>query len=146
MHTRVMLPRMIFFAIIALLLFAELWFSNVGTLTNNLEGIAALMGLSAAAERWRLILLIILDAIGGVGAVLAFCGCLLDRAMLRRVGAVIATVGLVLYGLYQLYAAVTQLPPELRTTIGLIGFIYIGVGVVTWIVGTRPTPDAHPAT
>ena len=146
MHLRAMLPRIIFFGIVAILLFAELWFSNLGTLTNNLTGIATLMGLTVPEERTRLLILIALDAIGGSGAILALVGCLLDRAMLRRVGAMIAAVGLVLYGLYQLLAALTQLPPELQMTIGLIGVVYIGIGVVAWVVGTRPTPDAHPAT
>lgn len=146
MQIRVLLPRILFFGIIALLLFAELWFSNWGTLVNNLEGIAALLGLTVEQERTRLYSLIILDAIGGIGALLALAGCLLDRAMLRRVGAMIAAIGLVSYGLYQLVSAVTQLPPELKTTIGLIGVVYIGIGIVAWIVGTRPTPDAHPAT
>lgn len=145
MQYRSILPRILFFALIAILLFAELWFSNLGTLTSNLEGIAALMGLSVAEERTRLIVLIVFNAIGGLGATLALVGCLLDRAMLRRIGAMIAALGLVFYGIYQLFSALTQLPADLRTTIGLIGIVYIGIGIVAWIVGTRPTPDAHPA-
>jgi hypothetical protein len=139
-----MLPRSLFFAAIALLMLAELWFSNLGSLTNNLEGTAALMGLSVAAERNRLLILIALDALAAIGAILAFSGCVLDRIALRRVGAMIAALGLLLYGLYQLGAALTQLAPELRATIALIGVIYMGIGVVTWVVGTRPTPDVHP--
>jgi hypothetical protein len=140
-----MLPRSLFFAAIALLMLAELWFSNLGSLTNNLEGTAALMGLTVAAERNRLLILIALDALAAIGALLALIGCLLDRIALRRVGAMIAALGLLLYGLYQLGAALTQLPPELRATIALIGVIYMGIGVVTWVVGTRPTPDVHPS-
>ena len=146
MHIRVMLPRILFFGVVALLLLAELWFSNWSTLTHNVEGIAALLGLSVDQERTRLYILIVLDAIGGMGALTALAGCLRDRAMLRRVGAMMAALALVFYGIYQLISALTQLPPELRTTIALIGIIYIGIGIVAWIVGTRPTPDAHPAT
>ncbi len=124
---------------------AELWYSNLGSLTNNLEGTAALMGLSVAAERNRLLILIALDALAAIGAILALIGCVLDRIALRRVGTMIAALGLILYGLYQLGAALTQLPPELRGTIALIGVIYMGIGVVTWVVGTRPTPDVHPS-
>jgi hypothetical protein len=140
-----MLPRIIFFSIIALLMFAELWFSNVGTLTNNLEGIAALMGLSVAAERTRLIILISLDAIAGVGALIALVGCLINHTVLRRIGAMMTGIGLLLYGGYQLYSALTQLPAELRATIALIGLIYMGIGIAAWLIGMRPTPDNHPA-
>jgi hypothetical protein len=97
-----------------------------------------------AAERNRLLILIALDAFAAIGAILALTGCVLDRIALRRVGAMLAALGLILYGLYQLGAALTQLPPELRATIALIGVIYMGIGVVTWVVGTRPTPDVHP--
>lgn len=145
MGRRAMLPRIIFFAVVAGLMFSELWFSNLGTLTNNLEGMAALMGLSVAAERARLIILITLDAIAGVGAVTAVIGCLIDRPAVRRVGAMVAGMGLIAYGLYQLFSALTQLPLELRMTIALIGVIYMGIGIVAWVVGMRPTPDSHPA-
>lgn len=145
-HIRAMLPRIIFFAMITLLLFAELWFSNLGALNNSVELMAALMNLDLQSIRQRLAILILLDAIGGVGALAALLGCLLDRAMLRRAGAMVAAIGLISYGLYQLFAAFVQLPPQLRPTIGLIGVIYVGIGIVAWIVGTRPTPDAHPAT
>lgn len=145
MHLRAMLPRVIFFAVIAILMLAELWFSNLGSLTNNLEGTAALMGLSVDAERTRLLILIALDAVAGIGAVVALLGCFMDRSALRRAGAMVAALGLVSYGLYQLGSALWQLPPELRPTIAMIGVVYVGIGAVTWIVGMRPTPDAHPA-
>lgn len=145
MGRRTMLPRISFFTIVAMLMFAELWFSNLGTLNHNVEGIAALMGLSVAAERARLVILITLDAVAGVGAVVAAIGCLVDRPMLRRVGAMVAGIGLIAYGLYQFGSALIQLPVELRMTIALIGLIYMGIGVVAWVVGMRPTPDSHPA-
>lgn len=145
MLRRSLLPRILFFALIALLMVAELWFSNLGSLTNNLEGTAALMGLSVATERTRLLILIALDAVAALGALIALIGCLRDRTTMRRVGTLIAALGLLLYGLYQLGSALTQLSPELRGTIVLIGLIYIGIGAITWIVGTRPTPDVHPS-
>ncbi|MEZ4679443.1 MAG: hypothetical protein R2932_35005 [Caldilineaceae bacterium] len=143
--SRAMAPRLLFFATIALLMFAELWFSNLGSYRNNLEGTAALMGLTVVAERNRLVILIVLDAIAGGGALVAGIACLFNHIVLRRIGTMLTTIGLVSYGIYQLIAAVTQLPLELRSTIALIGLIYIGIGCVAWIVGMRPTPDTHPA-
>lgn len=131
-------PRLIFFFLIALLLLAELWLSNLGSLTNNLAGMAALMGLSVAAERVRLLILIGLDALGGGGALLALTGYLLDRPALRRVGVLLTTLGLVLYGGYQLVSALTQLTPELRPTMALIGVVYAAIGIVAWRIGMRP--------
>ncbi len=145
MLRRLLLPRILFFAFIALLMVAELWFSNLGSLTNNLEGTAALMGLSVAAERTRLLVLIALDTVAALGALVALIGCIRDRSRMRRAGAMLGALGLLLYGLYQLASALIQLPPELRGTIGLVGLIYIGIGILTWIVGTRPTPDVHPS-
>jgi len=135
---RGMVPRLIFFFLIALLLLSELWLSNLGSLTNNLEGMAALMGLSVAAERVRLFILIGLDALGGGGALLALAGYLLDRPALRRVGVLLTTLGLVLYGGYQLGSALTQLTPELRPTMALIGVVYAVIGIVAWRIGMRP--------
>jgi len=136
-----MVPRLIFFFLIALLLLSELWLSNLGSLTNNLEGMAALMGLSVAAERVRLFILIGLDALGGGGALLALAGYLLDRPALRRVGVLLTTLGLVLYGGYQLGSALTQLTPELRPTMALIGVVYAVIGIVAWRIGMRPAPQ-----
>lgn len=138
---RGMVPRLIFFFLIALLLLSELWLSNLGSLTNNLEGMAALMGLSVAAERVRLFILIGLDALGGGGALLALAGYLLDRPALRRVGVLLTTLGLVLYGGYQLGSALTQLTPELRPTMALIGVVYAVIGIVAWRIGMRPAPQ-----
>jgi hypothetical protein len=56
--------RLIFFGLLALLMLAELFFSNVGSL-GRLEAVAAQLGLTSEAERTRLFILIILDAIGG---------------------------------------------------------------------------------
>jgi hypothetical protein len=53
--------RLIFFAVLALLLLAEFFFSNVGSL-GRLETVAAQLGLTPEAERSRLFILIILDS------------------------------------------------------------------------------------
>lgn len=146
MVPRAMLPRIFFFVVVALLVWAELWFSNLGSLRNNLTGTAAFMGLTVDQQRLRLLTLIGLDAIAGIGALITIVGCLRNKVRLRRSGAMVTTVGLVLYGLFQILSALTQLPTEFSNTIILIGLVYIGIGIVTWVVGTRPTPDIHPAT
>ncbi len=130
-------PRMLFFLFIAFLMLSELWLSNWGSLTTNLEGTAALLGLSVAAERTRLYILIVLDAVGGGGALLATIGFLVNQPRLQTIGIWLTTVGLVLYGGYQVTSALRQLAPPLTGTIALIGVIYIAVGIVAYIVGTR---------
>lgn len=132
-------PRIFFFSFIALLMFAELWFSNWSSLTTNLEGTAALMGLSVAAEEQRLYILIALDALTGGGALLAIGGFLRNQPRLQQLGALLTAAGLVLYGGYQVTAALLQLTPPLTDTIAIIGVIYIAIGVVAYIVGTRPS-------
>ncbi len=130
-------PRILFFLFIALLMLSELWLSNWGSLTTNLEGTAALLGLSVAAERTRLYILIALDAVGGGGALLATLGFLVNQPRLQSIGIWLTTAGLVLYGGYQVTSALVQLAPPLTGTIALIGVIYIAVGIVAYIVGTR---------
>jgi hypothetical protein len=140
-----MLPRILFFLLIALLVIAELWFSNLSALNRNLEGMAALLGLTVAAARIRFLLLSVFDSIAVAGALLALVGCLTVRSRRRRIGAMMAAIGLVCHGLYQVAAALWQLPPALQPTMALLGLIYVGLGVMVWLVGMRPTPDVHPS-
>ena len=131
-------PRILFFLVIALLMLAELWFSNWGTLANNLEETATLLGLSVAAERTRLWILIVLDAISGGGALLATLGYLGNQPTLQRTGVLMTAIGLVLYGGYQLTAALVQLAPAMTIPVASVGVVYIVIGVIAYTIGTRP--------
>ena len=63
--------RIIFYAVIALLMFAELFLSNISSILN-LEATASMLGLSPDSERSRLLTLIILDALAGIGGSTTF--------------------------------------------------------------------------
>jgi hypothetical protein len=127
------LGRLIFFAVLALLLLAELFFSNVGSL-GRLEAVAAQLGLTPEAERSRLFVLIILDALGGTGALLCVAALLSNRS-LAKIGLPLTVFGFVAYGLYQIISALTQLAPQWRVPIAVVGLVYIAIGIVAWWLG-----------
>ncbi len=122
--------RMIFFAVLALLLLSELFFSNVGSL-GRLEAVATQLGLSPVAERTRLFILIILDAMGGLGAILTLLALLGNRS-LAKIGLPLTVFAFVAYGLYQLFSALTQLAPQWRMPISIVGVVYIVIGIMAW--------------
>lgn len=137
------IPRLIFFGLIAITLFSEMLFSNLGTLNGDIAGTAQMLGLSVDAERQRLLILIMLDAVAGVGAVIAIVGAVTGRLNLMRSGGTLCAIGLVAYGLYQLIAALTQLGPDLRMPVMLAGGLYMLIGVMAWLIsraGVRPQP------
>ena len=100
-----------------------------------LKNTADLMGVSVAAERIRLVILIFLDAIPAIGAVLAIWGYRSsESARAGRIGVVIATVGMLAYGGYQFWAATFQLGfiPNFHK---LVGVVYATLGIIAWFVG-----------
>jgi hypothetical protein len=127
------LGRLIFFSVLALLLLAELFFSNVGSL-GNLESVASQLGLSPQAERTRLFTLIALDAVGAIGALLCVFAILGNRA-LAKIGLPLTVLGFVGYGLYQMFSAVVQLAPQWRVPINIVGVVYIVIGLLAWYLG-----------
>ncbi|MEM7347435.1 MAG: hypothetical protein AAF485_24615 [Chloroflexota bacterium] len=132
MMSRQKIFRIIFFAVIALLLLSELVFSNIGSF-GNIEAVAEQLGLTVAAERVRLYILILFDAIGGVGALLALWGLFRsEAASTLRLGVLLTTIGLVGYGVYQFFSALFQLGDAFRIPIMIVGVVYAGLGIVTW--------------
>jgi hypothetical protein len=129
------IPRIIFFGLIAITLFSEMIFSNIGTLNGDTAGTAQMLGLSVEAERQRLLILIMLDAVGGIGAVIAIIGAVTGRLNLLRAGGAMCAIGLMAYGLYQLFAAFVQLGPELRAPIIMVGVLYMLIGIMAWLLG-----------
>jgi hypothetical protein len=126
----------IFFSMLALIALSELLFSNLGTLNGGLQAAADLLGLTVRQERTRLLILIALDAIAGIGAVLAVIG-LIARNSLATYGASMCAMGFLAYGIYQLFAALTQFGPAVRGPVALVGVLYAGVGIAAWVIGRR---------
>ncbi len=136
MKTRI--PRLIFFGLLALIALSELFFSNLGTLNGDMAGVASMLGLTVQQERTRLLILIALDAIAGIGAVLAIIGAArTDSANLFQYGASLCALGFFAYGIYQLFAALTQLSDAVRAPVAIVGVIYAAIGIVVWFVGRR---------
>jgi hypothetical protein len=126
----------IFFGLLALLMLSELFFSNFGALQNNLEGVAHMLGISVAAERVRLYILMVLDAIAGGGALMAMWALLQPRARpIGRWGVWAATLGLIGYGAYQFLSALFQLGPDFRFPVMIVGVIYAFIGLLAWRMG-----------
>jgi hypothetical protein len=131
--TRATIGRLIFFGVLALLMIAELFFSNIGSL-GRLEAVAVQLGLTPQAERTRLFILILLDAVGGIGALLCVAALLGNRS-LAKIGLPLTVFGFVLYGLYQIVSALTQLGAQWRMPISIVGLVYIAIGVAAWWLG-----------
>ncbi len=127
---------LILFILLALIAFSELVFSNLGTLNGDLAGTAQMLGLTPVQERSRLLILIALDAIAGVGALLAIVG-LLVRNNLIAYGASLCAIGFLAYGVYQVFAALTQLSDAVRLPVVIAGALYALLGVAAWFIGRR---------
>ncbi|MCS6846234.1 MAG: hypothetical protein RMN52_00800 [Anaerolineae bacterium] len=134
MQTRI--GALILFILLALIAFSELIFSNLGTLSGDLAGAAQMLGLTPAQERTRLFILITLDAIAGVGALLAIIG-LLARNKLIAYGASLCAIGFLAYAIYQIFAALTQLSATVRLPVIVAGALYTLLSVAAWFTGRR---------
>ncbi len=127
--------RIIFFAFVAFLMLSEMITSNLWSLIGPLEETAKLMGVSVSEERIRLIILFILDAIPGIGALCAIRGYRRSEARKAgRNGVIITTIGMLAYGGYQFASALFQLG-NLRTFVMIVGVVYPLIGVAAWFVG-----------
>ena len=127
--------RMIYFIFIAVLMLSEMITANIYSLVWRLEETAELIGVAVEVERARLMLLIVLDFISGVGAILAVRAYRnADAAHLGGVGVIMTSVGILTYGLYQLWFA-TYLLQWLPTFHQGVGIFYALLGVLTWFVG-----------
>jgi len=124
--------RFVFFGIIALLLLSELFFSNIGSL-GNIEEVAQQVGLTVAAERTRLYMLIFFDAVGGLGALWALVTLWRNESLPAGHASVwVTAVGLVGYGLYQFGSAIFQLGADFRVPVMIVGVVYAGLGIAAW--------------
>lgn len=127
--------RMIYFGFIAVLMLSEMVMANIYSLLGSLEKTAELIGVDVEVERARLMLLIVLDFISGVGAILAVRAYRNAKAAhLGGVGVIMASFGILTYGLYQLWFA-TYLLQWLPAFHQGVGIFYALLGALTWFVG-----------
>ncbi len=122
------------YGVLALLLLSELWFSNIGAFATLAET-AELWGLSVPASRIRLYILIVLDVVGGGGAIIAIVGLLLRNVDLTKRGMSISFAGTLLYGGYQIFSAFFQLAPMWLGAIIIVGIIYSLFGLLARFLG-----------
>jgi hypothetical protein len=126
-----------FLAVLALLTFAELLFSNLNTLLTNLEPAAEQIGLSVGMERIRLVILIVFDAIAGVGALYALSSFRQRDAASFSQGLLVTLVGFLGYAIYQIASAWIQLAPAYRTTVTGFAVVYALLGLGAYFGGRR---------
>ena len=128
--------RIIYFGFIAFLMLSEMITSNIYSLVGPLEKTAEIMGIGVAEERVRLLILIFLDAVPGIGAVLAIRGYRHPGARdSGRMGVYLTTFGMLAYGIYQFWSATYQLG-NMQGFVKLVGIVYSGLGIVAWYVGS----------
>jgi hypothetical protein len=127
--------RIIFFGFIAVLMLSEMVTSNVYSLLGPLEDTAELMGVSESVERFRLIILIVLDAIPGIAAVMVIIAYRSEDASgVGRIAVILTTFGMLAYGGYQFWSATFQLG-NMQNFVRLVGAVYSLFGGIAWIVG-----------
>jgi hypothetical protein len=127
--------RLIYFAFIAILMLSEMFTSNLYSLIGPLQVTSELMGVSVAVERVRLVILIVLDAVPGAGAILAIWSYRSSgAARAGRIGVILTTFGLLAYGCYQFWSATYQLG-NMQGFVQLVGVVYATLGIAAWFVG-----------
>jgi hypothetical protein len=128
--------RLIYFGFIAFLMLSEMITSNLFSLIGPLEETAEIMGVSVQTERLRLIILIVLDAIPGIGALLAVYSYRQTDAMRAGpVGVMMTTFGMLAYGVYQFGSATFQLG-NMQGFVKLVGIVYALLGLAAWFIGS----------
>lgn len=132
---------------IALAVFALLSLAEVGDVIGlvltlqNPGPAAAAIGISPAAQKVRAIVLLLLASQVAFGSLLAVGGLLRRRWLAFRVGALLAGVGCLIYGGFQLISAAVQLH---SLAIALVGVIYAGLGWLSYWLANSPA-SAPPA-
>ncbi len=83
-----------------------------------------------------MIILIALDAVPGIGAVLAIQGYRGSEAGgMGRIGVITTTFGMLAYGVYQFLSATFQLG-NMQGFVKIGGVTYALLGIVAWFVGS----------
>jgi hypothetical protein len=123
--------------LLAVIAGSELAFSNLFTLLTSVESTAADFGLTPGAERIRLGILIVLDAVAGGGAVTALVGYRRSDTDLFTRGLYLTLAGFVCYGVYQVASAQLQLAATYSTPVSVAGVTYAAFGVAAFAFGRQ---------
>ena len=124
--------KILLFAILALLFLSELVFSSLSGLFGDTASLAASGGLTTNALRIYLVGLAVLNAIGGLLAIIALKNTLQDKQSgrtLRRLSIVT-----ILYAAYQLLAGLFLLGSDLRGAYIGIAVTYALLAGLVWFV------------
>ncbi len=115
-------------AVVSLLFWSELIFSNLPSLADVAVPAASLEWTTVSTQLYFTIL-VVLDIIGGVGTLL-YIVLVLKRAKAQRINNVLwlTAVTLFIYGGYQFITAF-RLPADLRLLYWAIGLVYVLMGI-----------------
>lgn len=128
------LLRELYFGLIAVLMISEFFASNLYTITFDIESVAELMRVSIPVSYRHMSTLAVLDLVAGTGAVMVLWRVRHAEAVrLGRNGVILATLGLLAYGGYQLWHTTNQLNAH-QDTITIVGTAYALLGVGAWFV------------
>lgn len=125
----------LFYLLIAAIALFELFLGNLFTLAFNLAPAAREAGLAPQTEAVRLVLLAILDAAAGIGALAASEAVRRGDVKLLKKASLVAFAGFAGYGAYQLLSAWLLLTPEFRLPAALIGVVYAILGGLAFAFG-----------
>lgn len=126
-----------FFGLAVLAGIAELA-GQVGALGDPAAA-AVQLGVSARAATIRAIILLALALMVALNGVIALAGALLRQALMVQFGALMAGVGLALYGAYQLASTVLQ---HGRLAFAAVGAVYLTLAALAFWLARAPVVAA----
>lgn len=133
---------------LAIGLFGLLTLAEIGDLAGLIVTLgdpapaAAQLGISPRAETIRAIILLAFALIIALNSAIALLGALLRHALMVQFGALMAGVGLVFYGLYQIGSAFFQHGQLLYAGVGAI---YLALAALAFRFARSGTPRPAPA-
>ncbi len=124
-----------FYLLLAAIAFFELVLGNLLTLAFNIGPAARTAGLTVQMEVLRLVILIVLDAAAGLGALAAHEAIRRENAGLLKKASLLSFIGFGLYAAYQLASAALLLAPGFRLSAAMAGLAYGVLGVLAFHFG-----------
>ena len=128
----------LYFLFISLLMLSELFTGNMFSLTMGLDRAAELMAVSTESARTHIMILSVFDTLAGFGAAAVFLACRnvesSHAVTAGRIGIIATSIGMLLYGSYQLWYAIYELG-DIQEYKKAIGIVYALLGVIAWVIG-----------
>ena len=128
----------LYFFFISILMLSELFTGNIFSLTAGLDRAAELMAVSTESAHIHIIILSIFDALAGFGAAAVFLACRniesSHAVTAGRIGIIATSIGMLLYGSYQLWYAIYELG-DIQEYKKAIGIVYVLFGIIAWVTG-----------